>query len=31
MDDNELFVIAAALGGAILGCVLGALLMILFF
>jgi hypothetical protein len=31
MDDNELFVIAAALGGAILGCVLGALLMIFFF
>ena len=31
MDDNELFVIAAALGGAILGCVLAAVLMILFF
>ena len=31
MDDNELFVIAAALGGAILGCVLGAVLMIFFF
>jgi hypothetical protein len=31
MDDNELFVIAAALGGAILGCVLGTLLMIFLF
>jgi hypothetical protein len=31
MDENELFVIAAALGGAILGCVLAAVLMIFFF
>jgi hypothetical protein len=31
MDENELFVIAAAIGGAILGCVLAAVLMIFFF
>lgn len=31
MDENELFLIAAALVGAILGCVLGALLLLLVF
>ncbi len=31
MDENELFAVAAAIGGAILGCVLAAVLMIFFF
>lgn len=31
MDEHELLVIAAALGGALIGCALAAILMILFF
>lgn len=31
MDDDELFILAAAIGGAILGCVLGALVCLIVF
>ena len=31
MDENELLAIAAALGGAIIGCTLAAIVMIFFY
>ena len=31
MDENELLAIAAAIGGAIIGCALGAVLMLFFY
>jgi hypothetical protein len=31
MDENELLAIAAAIGGALIGCALGAILMLFFY